>query len=394
MKKLFKDAHIIDGNGIHYNGSIEILNDRINKIYNSEFINDLSCYDEVIDCKGKTIIPGMMDAHVHLCMIPGEDSFSMNNANDATLVLNCIENAQKHLKSGFTFVRDLGNNKFIEIGVRDAIKEGRIDGPDILCAGRMITMTGGHGHDIGFEVDGVVSAQKAARENFKKGADCLKIMATGGVLTPGVNPKSTSLDEEEIRAAVNEAKKRGATTASHAQGTEGIKNAVRAGISSIEHGIWLDDEAIELMKENGTFLVPTLVAPHFILEAGVEKGVPKQAVDKCEILYKDHHESFKKAVKAGVKIALGTDAGTPYNLHERGAEELILMNQNGMSPMDTIVTATKNTAELFNVLADYGTIDEGKYADIVILSENPLDNLETIRDVYAVYKKGKEVYKK
>lgn len=216
-------------------------------------------------------------------------------------------------------------------------------------------------------------------------------MATGGVTTPGVEPGSPQLSMEEMKAAVEEAHKAGKKTASHAQGTQGIKNAILAGIDSIEHGIYLDDEAIELMIKNDVYLVPTLVAPYFIVEYGTEAGIPQYAVDKAKAVMDTHRESFAKAYKAGVKIAMGTDAGTPFNFHDGAPHELILMVKSGMSPMDAIVSSTKGSADCLGILDDYGTLESGKFADFLVLDDNPLDNLDTLFNINSVYKLGKKV---
>ena len=209
-------------------------------------------------------------------------------------------------------------------------------------------------------------------------------MATGGVMTPGVTM-------EEMKAAIDEAHKADRKTATHAQGTQGIKNALHAGIDSIEHGIFLDDECIDWMVEHGTYLVPTLAAPRCILDAGVEKGMKDYVLRKANLVVDAHIESFKKAYQRGVKIAMGTDAGTPYNFHNNSAFELELMVANGMKPMDAIVASTRNGADCIGVLKDYGTIEAGKVADIIAIEGDPLQDISCVRKVRTVYKAGEKL---
>lgn len=347
---------------------------------------------QVVDLSGKTVMPGLINCHVHITMEPVADPFSiLSNESDAQTALRSAVNLKKHLKAGTTFFRDLGAPNFIDLDLRDAVKKGMIQGPEFVAAGKCISMTGGHGWSIGKEADGVDEVMKAAREQLKAGADLLKVMATGGVMTPGVEPGSPQLSMEEMRAAVVEAHKVGKKVATHAQGAEGIKNAVLAGVDSVEHGIFLTDEIIELMLERGTYLVPTLAAPYFIVKNGVEAGIPEYAVRKSESVMESHMNSFKKAHKAGVKIAMGTDAGTPFNLHDKAPYELKLMAECGMTPMETIVASTKNAAELLGIDENYGTLEKGKFADFLVLDENPLDNLDTLFNINRVYKLGKLV---
>ncbi len=243
---------------------------------------------------------------------------------------------------------------------------------------------------MGREADGPEETRKAAREQLKAGADLVKIMATGGVITKGVEPGSPQLSMEEMKTAIEEAHKAGKKTSTHAQGTEGIKNAVLAGIDSVEHGIFLDDETINLMLEKGVYLVPTLVAPYFIVENGVEAGIPKYAVDKSNYVMKYHMESFTRAYNAGVKIAMGTDSGTPYNPHGSAPTEIKLMVQCGMGLMDALVASTRSSAELLGIDQEYGSLEVDKYADFLVLDENPLENLDTLFEINSVYKMGKK----
>lgn len=251
---------------------------------------------ETIDLGGKTVLPGLIDAHIHSLSDDSADPYKTHeNENDAFEIVKAVKNMEKTLQSGVTQIRGLGAFNFYDLGLRDAEKAGLLAGPRMLVSGKYITMTGGHGYTKGREADGVTEVRKAAREQLKAGVDVVKIMATGGVMTRGVEPGSPQLTEEEIRAAVEEAHKAGRKTAAHAQGTEGIKNAIRAGIDSIEHGIFLDDEAVEMMVERGTFLVPTLVAPYWIVEYEVENGVAEYVVEKAKALIDDHMNSFRLA---------------------------------------------------------------------------------------------------
>lgn len=390
-KKLYKGFSLIDGTGkdLVENAYFIVEDKKIIKVgtdYKEENGNM-----EVVDLSGKTVMPGLINSHVHITMEPVGDPISiMEKESPAKTALRGVANLKKHLLSGTTFFRDLGAGHGIDFDLRDSVKEGLIQGPEFVAAGRCLTMTGGHGWFIGKEVDGVDELRKACREQLKTGADVIKIMATGGVMTKGVEPGSPQLSMEEMEAAIIEAHKAGKKTATHAQGTEGIKNAVLAGIDSVEHGIFLDDEVIELMVEKGVYLVPTLVAPYFIVENGIEAGIPKHAVDKSKYVMKFHMDSFRKAYKAGVKIAMGTDAGTPFNFHHKAPYELKLMVQCGMTPMDAIVASTKSSADLLGILNDYGTLEEGKFADFLVLDENPLTNLDTLFKLNSVYKLGKK----
>ncbi|OWZ82711.1 amidohydrolase [Natranaerobius trueperi] len=347
---------------------------------------------KVKDMSGKTVIPGIIDSHVHLTFKPCADPFStLLNESDSRTVLKSSEHASKTLRSGVTTVRDLGGKNYVDLDLRDAINVNEAIGPTMLAAGKPIVMTGGHGWPIAEEVDSPDEARKAARNQLKKGVDIVKIMATGGVMTEGVEPGSPQLSTDEMAPAIEEAHKAGKTTASHAQGTTGIKNAINAGIDSIEHGIYLDEEAITMMKDNGIYFVPTLSAPYWISKKGKEANIPEHAVKKSDASLKAHRESFKMALEAGVKIAMGTDAGTPFNYHGYNFYELVLMVENGMSPLEAIKAGTQRSAELLNISDQVGTITPGKDADLIVLDDNPLDDIYNLEKIYQVFKKGDPV---
>ncbi len=232
---------------------------------------------------------------------------------------------------------------------------------------------------MGREADGVDEVRKAAREQIKAGADIIKLMATGGIITRGVQPGSAQLSEKELRAGVEEATKAGLKTAAHAQGNEGIKNAIKAGIHSIEHGFFLDEESVQMLAKEQIPLVPTFSVIHNIMRHAAESNIPEFIVKKTEAVKKAHRKSFKMAKEAGVKIAMGTDAGTPFNQHGKNMKELELLVENGLSPMEAIRTATLFAAEILGLERELGTIEAGKFADIIVVDGDPLADIRCLQ---------------
>jgi imidazolonepropionase-like amidohydrolase len=377
---LLRNVRIFDGTGVLSESGLDMLveGERIMRTG-----RDLTAREgaATIDLGGKVLLPGLIDAHVHLAMVGDPDEVARIGATPAPVwAWNAAANARRTLEAGFTAVRDLGTIAGVSVALRDQVAAGRMPGPRIRAAASAICMTGGHGWWIGREADGPDDVRKAVREQLRAGADCIKLIATGGVMTPRVDPRSPQLTEDELRAGVEEAHKAFRKVGSHAQATAGIKHAVRAGVDSIEHGIYLDDEAIALMLERGTFLVPTLVAPEMISRHGIVAGVPDYMVEKSDRAREAHRESFRAAHRAGVRIAFGTDAGTPFNRHGANAEELALMVECGMSPAEAIVAATRSAADLLDLLEDAGTLEAGKRADLLVVDGDPLDDIRILGD--------------
>jgi imidazolonepropionase-like amidohydrolase len=343
----------------------------------------------VYDAGGATLLPGLINCHVHLCNDGAVDLMSQV-INDSVTISSVrgVLNLDATLRSGVTSVRDCGAANGIAIELAKAVDSGLIPGPRIKAAGRVITMTGGHGYMIGREADGPDAVRRATRAEIKEGAHFIKAMATGGVLTKGVDPQQTALRVEELMAVADEAHNAGRRAATHAIGGQGIKNAIRAGIDSIEHGFYLDDEALEMAVHQGTYLVPTLIAVNQIVDHGTEGGIPDWVVLKAESESGHHRESFAAAVRSGMKIACGTDAGTPFNPHADIPLELELMVSFGLSPEQALLTATRNAAENLDLLHSVGTIETGKLADLLVVRGDPLANISAIRDVAFVVKDG------
>lgn len=334
---------------------------------------------ERVEIPGSTLLPGLIDCHVHLCFCGEADpNLRMTNWNPGEAVLKAMENAQTTLRGGITAVRDCGGKDYLEFAVRDACNAGRFTGPTIRAAGRMICMTGGHGNRIGRIADGVDDVVKAVREQIHAGSDLIKIMATGGVMTPGVNPEDAHYSLEEITAGIAEGHRFHKPCASHAQGREGIMNAVRGGVDSIEHGIFMDQACVDLMKQNGTYVVPTLSALVNIL-ANADNGIPAYAVEKSARVAERHRQSIKMFYDAGGKLAMGTDAGTPFNHHGENALELKYMVDIGIAPADALTAATGNAADL-NRLEDRGRIADGKAADFLVVAGNPVQDIACAAD--------------
>jgi len=351
--------------------------------------------DKIIDGTGLSCLPGMIDMHVHLNLDAAPDiSKTITEDNEAFAAYRSFINSQKQLEAGVTTVRNCGSNYNVDISLRNAISQGLFEGPNIYASGQPIVMTGGHCHFFSIEADGIDEVRKAARTQIKVGADVLKMMATGGGLTNGVKPGAPQLSEDEMFAACCEASNAGKTTAAHAQGNEGIKNAIRAGVTTIEHGVELDDEAIKLMLEHNTYLVATLSAPQNVIKYGEEAGIPKYAVDKNKEALIPHRESFQKAYQAGVKIAVGTDAGTPFNFHGDYVTELEIMKKLGMSINEVIKSATYMGAEALGIQDVIGSIEKGKRADLIFVYGEPEEDISALRNIHSVYVKGKSMVNK
>jgi imidazolonepropionase-like amidohydrolase len=301
--------------------------------------------------------------------------------------LYAARNARLALEAGVTTMRDLGASDGVSIAVRDAIERGEHAGPTVIPAGRALCMTGGHGFFVGRETDGPWDARKAVREQRKAGAACIKLIATGGVLTKGAVPGIDQLTEDEMRAAVDEAHTHELVVGAHAIGTNGIKNALRAGVDSIEHGHLLDDEAIALFRERGTYLVPTLAAVSCIYENAANGKQPDYVVRKATELYEHAAENIGRAWRAGVTIAGGSDAGTPYNYHENYAYEVELMSTMlGMTPQQALSAATSVAAALLRSSA--GVLAEGRPADLLLLDRDLGGDVRALREPRVVVKGG------
>lgn len=350
--------------------------------------------ETVIDGKGLTCTPGWVQGHTHIAVdgLPNMQAQVMRDDNEAAVMASASRNSLRCLKSGLVAVRDMGTNFDVSIKLRDAINAGKLLGPRVYASGRVLCMTGGHGYYFGIEVDGADEARKAARAQIKRGADLLKIMATGGGQSKGMKAGVPQLNYEEIRAIVEEAHHAGIHTAAHAQGKEGVMNCLRAGVDSIEHGVTLDDEQIELMLKQGTYFCPTLMGLWYVIEKGEASGIPPYVVEKCKIQAITHFDGFTAAYKAGVKVIAGTDAGTPFNYQDDMASEFIKMHELGMSVKDVIVSATRTPAEAFGVADRTGTIEPGKWADLTLIEGDPEADLEAFRRVKMVFKGGQLVY--
>lgn len=378
METLFSGGLVFDGHAAPVEGHAVLVRDGV-----IADVAPLARFDGFagmkVDTTGATLMPGLIDCHVHICHgAEANPAEGVDRLTASGVALRALEHARRTLEGGTVAVRDCGGKDYIDLDVRDALNAGRFPGPVMRASGRMICMTGGHGNRWGLVADGVDAVVKAVRTNVHKGVDVIKIMATGGVMTPGVNPEDAHYSAEEMAAGVAEARRFHKRTASHAQGHEGILNAVRAGIHSIEHGIFMNEECIAEMIARGVFLVPTLAAVKNILN-NRDKGIPSWAVEKCERVYERHVQSFRDYIAAGGRVAMGTDAGTPFNLHGENAQELAFMVEAGMKCLDALVAGTSNAAELVEPGAR-GAIRTGMAADLLLVNGNPAADIAMAAD--------------
>ena len=346
-----------------------------------------------IDAAGGYIMPGFIDTHVHMMV----ESINFQQMTATPLSLNfykALGSMRRTLDAGITSVRDAGG---ADLGVKQALEQGLIEGPRMQISISMLSVTGGHGDSwtpSGIDLDlfppypgrpdgicdGVDSVRRKVREVLRAGADVVKVASTGGVLSPTDHPEYTQFSPEELAVIVQEAQyRRGTKVMAHAQGAEGVKNAVRAGVHSIEHGIYLDDEAIELMLKHGTYLVPTLLAPVSVVQIAEAAGtMPEYGVRKAKEVVDIHRESVRRAYKAGVKIAMGTDAGVMP--HGTNLSELGLLCSIGLSPLKVISAATQNSAECMGWSDWVGTVEPNKVADIIVSKADPLSDIHVLEN--------------
>jgi len=394
--KVIRGGLLIDGTGKDplEDSVIVIENSRIGVIGVEGMVNVPQ--GEVIDAHGKTVIPGLIECHAHTTL-SGQPDISASMLEPVPLTaIRAVKNLRQYLEAGYTTVRDCGAPEGIDIAMRKAVEQRLVEGPRLFVCGRAISITGGHGdfylpnslipvpHSIGVLADGSNQVRRAAREQLKLGADWIKLMASAGLASPGDTPVigAPQLTTDEIRAACDEAHKLGRRVCAHAIGTESIKNAVMGGVDTIEHGTMMDEEAIRMIKEKNRFVIfGSIKGVKLIQTRGVEEGVPEHIVKKAKtaISYKEMQQKCLHLAKAGVKVAPGSDAGCPLNIHGENAQELEMWVEAGFSPMETMVATTKTASEALGVNDRLGTVELGKLADIVIIDGNPLDNISVLQ---------------
>jgi len=362
--------------------------------------------NNTVDLRDSTCLPGLMDMHTHIWRQLDENTYLENFTDDpGQWAFKMPTYANRTLMAGFTTIRDLGDRWNLSLALRDAIADGFIVGPRIYSSGKAIATTGGHAdptNDWRFDiqgdpgpkqgvVNGVADARKAVRQRYKDGADLIKITATGGVLSQAKNGMNPQFQEDEVEAIITTAKDYGFAVAAHAHGAEGMKRAIRAGISSIEHGTYMDDEVMRLMKKHGTWYVPTILAGNWVAEKAEIPGFfPEVVRPKAAAIGPQIQGTFAKAYAAGVNIAFGTDSGV--STHGDNGQEFVLMVGGGMPPIEAIRAATLNSAKLLRIDDELGSIESGKIADVVAVPGDPTDDINKMLEVSFVMKDG-TIYK-
>lgn len=402
-RTLIRAGHLLDvvGERLLADQAITIEGDRIVAVGPDD---GTAAAGSVFDLTGHTVVPGLMDMHAHMVgSVEGNETYAALVVRSAAQeAMEGVRNARDTVMAGFTTVRDVGTFRaFVDIALRDAIDAGWTPGPRMFCAGAYVTSSTGGGDIPGLAVDvderiprdlrfGVANSpdevRKVVREILHRGAAHIKVIATGAVLTEGTNPGAPEFSEDEIRAAVEEAALYGTYVAAHAHGPEGIKRAVRAGVGSIEHGSLMDDECIELMAEHGSYLVADIYCGDWIEDEGTRAGWSPNSLRKNRETTDAQREGFEKCVKAGVKIAYGTDSGV-YP-HKDVGRQFAYMVRHGMTSMQAIRSATIVSAELLRASDDLGSVEPGKFADLVAVAGDPLDDITVLEDVAFVMKGG------
>jgi imidazolonepropionase-like amidohydrolase len=387
----YRAARVFDGTseGVIGDGAVVVEDGRIASVGPAR---GLSPNTEAVDLGDVTLMPGLVDAHVHLVWDTSAKPHEVvERESRALTVLRCAKNAALHLRAGVTTVRDLGATDGLSIDVARAVELGLLPGPRVVAAGRAIAMTGGHGWFLGREADGADAVRRAAREEMKAGAACIKLMASGGVYGHAEEPGSPQLTPEEMRAGVEEAHKAGRRVAAHAYSTAAISNALEAGVDSIEHGSFLDRDTAEMMRETGTWLVPTMSVYAAMSEKGPELGAPEYIQRKTAEVLEASRRAFRLALDAGVPMAAGTDCGAPGHPHGTLREELKLMVEAGATPQQALKFGTSGAARLLGLGDELGTLGPGKRADVLAVGGDPLRDIHALDEVRLVLRDGVEV---
>jgi len=357
---------------------------------------------QTIDLGRSTILPGLLDVHTHLSMQSEEYYSDTFRRSPIDAAVRAPLHARRTLEAGFTTVRDVGAVEFVDVALRNAINEGAVVGPRMAVATLALSATGGHGDLNGFSpylrvegfsgiADGVDELRKRIRENVKRGADWIKVLAGAGVLSEEESAGAPQYSQEELNAVVTEAAMWGRRVAAHAHGAEAIKRAARAGVASVEHGGLIDEEGVRIMKERGTYLVPDIITDVYILEHGAEQQLPAKIIEKERSLRGEQDANWSRALKGGVKFAFGTDAGV-YPHGQNARQFALLVEHLGVSPIDAIRMATTNAADLLAWSTRVGRVAPGFYADLIAVTGDPLADVSELERVRWVMKNG-VVYK-
>jgi imidazolonepropionase-like amidohydrolase len=350
-------------------------------------------YERRIDLGDGVVIPGLIDCHVHLFLDPLKGSGSFNPGEPGTavsLLAGSFKNSSTLLSRGVTTCRDLGAWGGLNTALRNAVEEGILDGPDIVSAGVPLSVTGGHGCEMGGACDGADGMRQMVRSQVGAGADLIKLMVSGGVNSPGPEPGPMELTREELNAAVDTARAHGRKVAVHTHGAGSIRASIEAGVNSIEHGVFLEEESMQLMAEKGIFLVPTLSAPHYAVSRGLEEDPDNPDHERSRQVVERHKQAALQAHDKGVRIAMGSDAGTPFNEFTSAPFEILLMIRSGFSIRDALKSATEEGAALLGLEQSKGLLKVGMQADFLLLPGDPLQNPETLLKVSRIWKNGTE----
>lgn len=380
MTIAYVNGQVIDGRGGAYKGYVIVEGDKIAAVGRGD-PPSLGGDVERRDLTAKSILPGLIDCHIHLRNDGVADPRAQAAADtDAVATLRSARNARRTLEAGVTTIRDCGSRGGIDYALRTASQQGLCPTPRLVLSGMMICMTGGHGWSLGYEADGPDGLRRAARAMIKAGADNVKLIASGGILTPGTDIGAPQFTIEEMRAAVEEAHAAGKISCAHAHGTAAIKNAVKAGVDSIEHGYLIDDEGIQLMLDRGTYLVATSAAVRNVVKHGTAAGIRPDVVRKAQEAIERHVDGFKRAHKAGVKLAMGTDTGVPFTDHGNNLDEVTYLVEMGLTPMEALMVSTFEAAKLLKMSDRIGSLEVGKLADYVVIDGDPLADIKILQD--------------